>query len=76
MRDITEADRERLNSLTRGLVQIPWWGTFQELMTGDSSYARSVRVWARSGDEDSDPTRPFDPEELEEFRAAIQEYGV
>ena len=71
-----EAARIEINNLLKGFSQIEWWGQFEELISGESEFAREVRNWYRDFNRakvvDSSPVIG----EEEEFSYALQAYGL
>lgn len=68
-----------LNGELENLVQVPWWGRFDELAGGDQSFVKNVRqkirVYAWDQDWDEADGSPILPEREDDFVAAVQEYG-
>jgi hypothetical protein len=56
--------RTQLNAETKDYLVIEWWGTFDELMGGDSEFAQEVRMRFR----DDEGVGPVTAEEIEEFK--------
>jgi hypothetical protein len=66
-----EVLRQELNAITKGHIQIAWWGDLNELAHSKDEFPREVRAHA-NGDENSDPIQSKD---LPEFASAITDYG-
>jgi hypothetical protein len=62
--------------MLKSFSQIEWWGQFDELLSGESEFAREIREWYRDFNRanvvDSSPVT----EEEEEFAYALQAYGL
>ncbi|MFN5059357.1 MAG: hypothetical protein ACK5GU_05480 [Chloroflexota bacterium] len=73
---------ERLNHILEHYSQIDWIGTFAELCNSDDEFCQRVRHWYRRRVDDDAPKASFDrhapihPDEIDEFREAISEYGL
>lgn len=79
-----EKAREQLNAALRGYSQIEWWGTYGDLVRGESEFARQARASFRltvsdqgSTDED-DPAiqQPLREDEQAEFSEWLGTYGL
>ncbi len=68
-----------LNPLFKGVLQIPWFGPFSELVESETAFARDLRSWFReNGDDPQDATdeqlaAPLKRRELVPFRFRISE---
>jgi hypothetical protein len=74
--------RDEANEVLRGEVQIGWWGTWEELVSGGSEFEKELRTWFRELVEDEDEDEegrdlaaPITAEELQVFVEFIAEYG-
>lgn len=71
----------RLNHVLTHYSQISWIGTFGELCTSDDAFCTNVRSWYRQQTDSDNKTKVdrhalIQPDELEGFYLAIQEYGL
>jgi hypothetical protein len=76
---LLDDNREQLNSLLQG-SEVRWWGTFDELVGGDTEFARGLRdlFWSGEDDEgvdDGDLERPIPSEQLADFAEFLAGYG-
>lgn len=69
---------ERLNAEFKNLVQIGWWGRYEEVRDGDSEFARTlredIRVSRAEGEIEFDKS-PIRLEEEDDFIDAVHNYG-
>lgn len=65
--------REGVNALTAPWFTLNWWGTFDELCTGDHETAREVRERYRASEDVEDDGSPIAEEEQEDFAASLAE---
>jgi hypothetical protein len=69
---------QRLNKQFENLIQVAWWGQYEEIRSGDSDFARDIRenicVSRAEGDIQFDDS-PIDAGEEDEFIDAWQSYG-
>ena len=70
--DLDTATREGMNALTAPWFTFDWWGTFEELCTGDHETAREMRERYRDA-QDADDDGPIPDEEREDFAAWLRE---
>ena len=68
----TTSALDRLNTVLRHHSQIEWCGQFEELISGESEFAKGVRSTVRD-DESSDSIKP---EELQDFLEELSLYGI
>jgi hypothetical protein len=61
-----------LNRLLKGIVQMTWAGTFDELLSGAGNFDRKLR--SRFRDEESQ--EPISPDEVEDFLEFLSTYGI
>jgi hypothetical protein len=70
---------EVLNAELAGLLQVRFWGSRDELLAGDSEFAKQIRVWFRRGADDFDDEpisdAPITPEERDAFIEQLPSYG-
>lgn len=72
-----EQARLRINGLLRGFSQIEWWGRADELLSGDSDFARELRKWYRDFNRIlPGNAAPVVAAEAQDFFHALQEYGT
>jgi hypothetical protein len=68
--------RISINEVLKSFSQFEWWGPFEELVSGESEFAREIREWYRDFSRakvvDSSPVIRED----EEFAYALQAYGL
>lgn len=74
---ISDSDAlEQLNKLLARIDQIEWWGSFEDLVTGDSEYAKHVRDSFGKLPKSVDTSVPVaESKELNEFISVLQEWG-
>ena len=73
-----ESAVSQLNIALKLHSQITWCGQFEELLSGDSEFSKSVRSWHnpvnKEGEEDD---RAITPDSQQEFIGALrEEYGL
>jgi len=71
---LTEEARVELNNVVKDEFVIDWWGTFDDLATGDSEFAKNARIDFRGQDVDEDD--PLKDEELDPFVEFLTTYRV
>lgn len=65
------------NEPLRNLVQLTWWGRFEELVSGSGEFAMHLRSFFRSDDSDEEGrSSPITDAELSDFVESLQEYGL
>jgi len=70
-----EAARTEINDALKACSQIEWWGHFEDLVSGESDFAREIRKWYRDfGRAEVVDSSPVTDEE-EQFSYALQAYG-
>ena len=68
---------DRFNQNVRGLFQIEWIGTFDELATSDSQFAAKVRAYFHETEGDQDSyVPPIEQKDLAKFSESLEEYGL
>jgi hypothetical protein len=70
-----EGSISQVNEALRGLVQLQWWGTFDELRSEDGEFARSVREFYWSM-QDQEGHRGIPESDADEFSESLWEYGI
>jgi hypothetical protein len=77
-----DADRkpklDALNAELSGLVQVRFWGSLDELLAGDSAFAKEIRAWFRGPYDDEGDVAddsPIGAEERQEFIDELRNYG-
>lgn len=69
---------QRLNEQFKNLVQVAWWGRYEEIRSGESDFARdireNIRVSVAEGDIEFDDS-PIRADEEDRFLAALKGYG-
>lgn len=69
--------RAELNDVLKRYSQIEWFGTFEELRSGESDYSKKVLERFRyMEDEDEGPPRELSDQEVDEFIDFLREYGI
>jgi hypothetical protein len=70
-----EATVAEINGVLEGLVQLGWWNTFDDLQSGDCEFARSVREFHWSM-QDQDGDRAIPDTDADGFAESLWEYGI
>ena len=67
----------RLESALKGYASIRWWGSLEDLLSGEGEFEQEVRESLREGFEDDDPGHGvIGPEMVDDFVEFIRTYGV
>ena len=71
---------EEFNTVLKGLLQIDWIDSFDELCKGEESFCRKVRAWFRDADdideaEELSSQEAIDLEEVQDFIESLEQYG-
>jgi len=67
--------RAELNKVLKGLLNVMWWGTFEDLCGDGGSHPRRVRAWFRAGREVASLHAPLTESEAETLRQRLWEFG-
>lgn len=67
---------EALNSVLVRFSQLRWWGQFKDLVSGNRPFEKELRAWSRVSDDDEEDTSPIANDELDAFKASLQEWGI
>ena len=71
---LTEEARVELNNVVKDEFVIDWWGTCDDLATGDSEFAKDARIDFRGLDVDEEV--PLKDEEFDDFIEFLKTYRV
>jgi hypothetical protein len=71
-----EAYMSQLNQTLKGYTQIKWWGPFGELVSGETAFARDIRVWFRENTSAGKGNGPIPAPDKSTFSELLQEYGM
>lgn len=72
--DLSQERRDELNNISERFLSIDWWGTFSDLFSGDSEFARDLRIEFREDSEAADERAITEPE-MDDFVSFIHQYG-
>ncbi len=84
---LTEKLRQEINEILDDNADLEWWGKFDELLKGPGEFETDLRGWFREsqgdavdedddeGDGDTEPSRPIESFEVEEFIDYLKDYG-
>jgi hypothetical protein len=72
---MTEDLRRKVNAAVKEFITIEWWGSFNDLIAGDSEFAQTIREDFRESDDEPDNS-PVMETEIDEFVDFVLTYGV
>jgi hypothetical protein len=73
---MNDLGRDRLNAALEGYAQIEWWGTFGELLSGETPFAKNIRNWFWSNTGPRSESSVISSGEAGRFSQLLQEYGI